>query len=398
MVKNLYKGNLYWDKTVNEPYEFEKIYTDLVTKVLIVGGGFSGNLCANVLSKSGMDVTVVDKSKVGRGSSVASTGLIQYRSDKMLSEFVDEIGEEKGQLFYQMCLEAVDHLTEINKNLNEDTEYRLKDSIYYASSKKDEKRLKTEFEYLQKYNFPVEYLDKNQLDCRYGIKKTAALRTWHDADVNPYKFIQALIKSNLEKGVKYFENTKLDLDSIKDNSIKTKDGNIIKFDNIILATGYSKIYPAIKKKTIVNRTYAMCTKPLENLWTDEVMLWETMVPYLYIRTTKDKRIIAGGLDEERNILEKNQLRILEKATKITDKVKKLFPNLDIKIDYYWTAFFYGTKDGLPFIGKDPDRINVYYLLGYEGNGMCYSMAGSLIIKDLLRGFSNKYEHIVGLDR
>lgn len=398
MVKNLYKGNLYWDKTVNEPYEFEKINTDLVTKVLIVGAGFSGNLCAYVLSKSGMDVTVVDKSKVGRGSSVASTGLIQYRSDKMLSEFVDEIGEEKGQLFYQMCLEAVDHLTEINKNLNEDTEYRLKDSIYYASSKKDEKRLKTEFEYLQKYNFPVELLDKKQLDDRYGIKKTAALRTWHDADVNPYKYIQALIKSNLELGVKYYENTKIDLDSIKDNSIKTKDGNNIKFDKIILATGYSKIYPAIKKKTIYNRTYAMCTKPLEDLWPDEVMIWETVEPYLYIRTTKDKRIIAGGLDEERNILEKNQLRILEKATKITDKVKKLFPTLDIKIDYYWTALFYGTKDGLPFIGKDPDLSNVFYLLGYEGNGMCYSMAGSLIIKDIINGVTNKYENIVALDR
>ncbi len=398
MVKNLYKGNLYWDKTINDSFEFEKINTDLMTKVLIVGGGFSGNLCANVLSKSGMDVTVVDKNKVGRGSSIASTGLIQYRSDKMLSEFIDEIGEEKGQLFYQMCLDAVDQLTVINKNLNEDTEYRLKDSIYYASSKKDEKRLKVEFEYLQKYDFPVEYLDKNQLYDKYGIKKTAALRTWHDADVNPYKFIQALLKRNLEQGVKYYENTNIDLDSIKENSVKTKDGNYVKFDKIILATGYSKIYPAMKKKTVFNRTYVMCTKPLENLWTDEAMIWETVEPYLYLRTTKDKRIMAGGLDEERNILEKNQLRILAKATAIADKIKKIFPDLDIKIDYYWNALFYGTKDGLPFIGKDPERSNVFYLLGYEGNGMCYSMAGSLIIKDLISGVSNKYENIVKLDR
>ncbi len=398
MVKNLYKGNLYWDKTITDPYEFGKINTDLDTKVLIIGGGFSGNLCAYVLSKSGMDVTVVDKEKVGRGSSVASTGLIQYRSDKMLSEFVEDIGEEQGHLFYQMCLDAVNQLTIINENLNEDTEYRMKDSIYYASSKKDEKRLKTEFEYLQKFDFPVEFLDKFQLKDRYGIKKTAAIRTWRDADVNPYKFIQALIKRNLEQGVKYFENTKIELDNIKGNSVKTKDGNIIKFDKLILATGYSKIYPAMKKKTVFNRTYVMCTKPLENLWPDEVMIWETVEPYLYLRTTKDNRIMAGGLDEERNILERNQLRILAKATAIADKVKKIFPDLDIKIDYYWNALFYGTKDGLPFIGKDPDKSNVFYLLGYEGNGMCYSMAGSLIIKDLINGMQNKYENIVRLDR
>ncbi len=398
MVKNLYKGNLYWDKTLSDTFEFDKINADLKTGVLIVGGGFSGNLCAYVLSKAGMDVTVVDKDKVGRGSSVASTGLIQYRSDKMLTEFIDEIGEENGRLFYQMCLEAVDQLTKLNDDLDADTEYRQKDSIYYASSKKDENLLKIEYQNLQKYDFPVEFLDKFQLHDRYKIKKTAALRTWHDADVNPFKFIQALIKKNLQQGVKYFEDTKVDLDSIRDNSIKTKDGYIIKFDNIILATGYSKIYPALKNKTIINRTYAMCTKPIENLWPDEAMIWETTKPYLYMRTTQDNRIIAGGLDEGRNILEKNQLRILEKATKITDKIKKLFPFLDIKIDYYWTALFYGTKDGLPFIGRDPNKNNVYYLLGYEGNGMCYSMAGSLIIKDLIKGDPNKYENIVGLDR
>lgn len=398
MVKNLYKGNLYWDKTTSNSHEFDKINTDLKTSVLIVGAGFSGNICAYILSRAGIDVTVVEKSKVGKGSSIASTGLIQYRSDKMLTEFIEEIGEEKAQLFYQMSLEAVDQLTELNKKLDADTEYRLKDSLYYASSKKDEKRLKTEYENLQKFDFPVEFLDKLQLNERYGIKKTAALRTWHDADVNPFKFIQALIDSNIQQGVVYFENTKVDLDSIRDNSIKTKEGNIIKFDNIILATGYSKIYPAIKNKTILNRTYAMCTKPLDSLWPDEAMIWETIKPYLYMRTTKDNRIIAGGLDEERNILEKNQLRILEKATKISDKIKKLFPYLDIKIDYYWTALFYGTKDGLPFIGRDPSKSNVFYLLGYEGNGMCYSMAGSLIIKDLIRGIPNKYENIVGLDR
>ena len=398
MVKNLYSGNLYWDKTIAETFDFDKINTDLKTGILIVGGGFSGNLCAYVLSKAGMDVTVVERHKIGGGSSLASTGLIQYRSDRMLSELIEKIGEEKGRLFYQMCLEAVDQLTDLNNNLDADTEYRLKDSIYFASTKKDENLLKTEYQNLQKYDFPVEFLDKIQLKDRYRINKAAALRTWHNADVNPFKFIQALIKRNLQQGVKYFEETLVDLDSILDNSIKTKNGHLIEFDNIILATGYSKIYPAIKNKTIVSRTYAMCSKPVEKLWPDEVMIWETAKPYLYMRTTKDNRIIAGGLDEGRNILEKNQLRILEKAAKIVDKVKKLFPFLEIKIDYYWTALFYGTKDGLPFIGRDPNKKNVYYLLGFEGNGMSYSMAGASIIKDLIKGETNKYENIVGLDR
>lgn len=394
----LYKGNLYWDKTVKNPFEFKKIKTDIETRVLIVGAGFSGNLCANVLSESGMKVIVVDKDKIGRGSSLASTGLIQYRSDKMLSEFIEDIGEKQGALFYQMCLEAVDNLTALNKNLNCDTEYRLKDSLYYATVKKDENLLKKEYECLKKHDLPVELLDKQQLKGRYGLNKSMALRTWNEAEVNPYKFIQALISRNLEQGVEYYENTNLDLDNIVDNCIYTAEGQRIKFDYIILATGYSKIYPIINNKIISNRTYALCSKPLKDLWHDKVMIWETKKPYLYLRTTDDNRIIAGGLDEARTFVEENELRILAKAAKIAADVNRIFPGLNIQIDYYWNALFYGTKDGLPYIGRDPNNRNKFYLLGYEGNGMCYSMAGAMIIKDLITGVSNKYENIVKMDR
>ncbi|MBP1743751.1 MAG: puuB 2, partial [Firmicutes bacterium] len=52
----------------------------------------------------------------------------------------------------------------------------------------------------------------------------------------------------------------------------------------------------------------------------------------------------------------------------------------------------------PFIGKDPFKSSTYYLLGYEGNGTCYSMAGAMIIKDLILGNSNQYADIVRVDR
>ena len=110
----LYEGNTYWDQTVQEPIHFGRLAGPVKTDVLIVGGGMSGSLCAYVLSSHGMVVTVVEKNEIGKGSSVANTGLLQYRSDKMLCEFADAIGEEKARLFYQMCLEVMNELTVIN--------------------------------------------------------------------------------------------------------------------------------------------------------------------------------------------------------------------------------------------------------------------------------------------
>jgi len=395
----LYAGDLYWDKTFGEPFAFDKITEPEATRILIVGGGMSGSLCAFVLSSHGIPVTVIEKNKIGRGSSAANTGLLQYRSDKMLCEFADTIGEEKAVQFYRMCLEAMDQLTWINGLLRDQTGYRLKDSIYYASGEEDGEKLHKEYNYLLKYDFPVEFLDQEELKNKYGINKPCALRTWHDADVNPFRFIQALTRQNLKQGVKYYEETELDLKSLQGNTILTKDGFLITFEHLVLATGYTRIYPVIKGKGMINRTYALCSKPfITHLWKDAAMVWETKNPYLYFRATEDHRIIAGGLDETIDIVEEDEAKIMLKAKEITGQIQEVFPNLEISIDHAWSALFGSSRDGLPFIGKDPRSPNHYYLLGYEGNGTCYSMAGALILKDLILGKVNPYQDIVRVDR
>lgn len=395
----LYSGNTYWDKTFKKTLKFNPLEKDIDTDVLIVGGGMSGNLMAYTLANEGKNVVLVDEKKLAEGSSTANTGLLQYSSDVMVSELAERIGEKDAVLFYEMCLNAMDKLKNVSQALSRNTEYELKNSIYYASDEEDKYKLKNEYDYLSAYDFPVEYLDKETLEKTYKINKPGALRTWHDATVNPYKFILALVEYNSKKGVKYFENTSVNLENINPNGVKTRNGYKIKFKNIILATGYTKIYKIIEDKAQINRTYAFCSTPLKySPWKDQVMMWETKDPYLYFRTTVGNRIIAGGLDEEISVLVDNKNIIFQKTEEIGRQVKKLFPHLDFEIEYRWDALFGNSKDGLPFIGRDPEIPNKYYLLGYEGNGTCYSMAGAEIISDLIDSKSNSYSHIVRVDR
>jgi glycine/D-amino acid oxidase-like deaminating enzyme len=393
----LYLGDTCWD--TESKFRFEKLSDDIKTDILIIGGGITGSLSAFVLSDLGMSVTVVEKNKIGCGSSSVQTGLLMYKSDKMLYEFVDDIGEEKAVKFYKMCLEAMDHLSRVNSQLDEITEYRQRDSIYYASNVKDGDKLRREYGYLSKHGFPVEYLDREELKKRYDIDKTCALRTWHDADVDPLKLIRALTMKNLERGIRYYEHSEIDLENIHENNVHTKDGRIISFDHLVLATGYSKIYPAIKDKCSITRTYAFCSEPArDKLWKDEVMVWETKNPYLYFRATADHRIVGGGMDEELYGLEMDMKKSRAKAEGIAHEIETLFPHLDIKVSHAWNALFAKSKDGIPFIGQDPSNSSIYYLLGYEGNGTCYSMAGAMIIKDLILGNYNRYKEIVRVDR
>lgn len=128
------------------------------------------------------------------------------------------------------------------------------------------------------------------------------------------------------------------------------------------------------------------------------MIWETRRPYLYFRTAKDHRIIAGGEDEYISNVEEDQDVIFEKTEKIRKQIEQVFPHLKLNITHRWNALFGTSKDGLPFIGKDPKLKNRYYLLGYEGNGTCYSMAGANILADLIEGKTNPYSDVVAINR
>lgn len=395
----LYSGTTYWDKRESSYESHPPLRENITTEVLIVGAGMSGNLAAYELAKRGHQVVVIEQHKVGGGSSTANTGMLQYSSDMMLTEFIESIGEKKAVLFYQMCLDAMKDLTKLNESLDHDGDYILRDSIYYASEEDDVKNLEKEFQALQKHSFPVEYLDQSRLKKEYGINKGAALKTWFDAEVNPYKFIQAIVQKNKTLGVKYYEDTEIELEQIQSDSVTTKSGHKIHFNQIILATGYTKIYPCIKDMAQIERTYAFSAiTPADKPWQDHAMIWETKRPYLYFRTAKDHHIIAGGEDEDISSVVEDEGIIFEKTERIRKKIEEIFPHLRLDVTHRWNALFGTSKDGLPFIGEDPNHKNRFYLLGYEGNGTCYSMAGANILADLIEGKSNKYADVVKLDR
>lgn len=96
-------------------------------------------------------------------------------------------------------------------------------------------------------------------------------------------------------------------------------------------------------------TYAITTKPLPDLssWHEQAMIWETARPYLYMRTTPDNRIIAGGLDEETPDKDQRELRASNQGNVLLEEVRSYFPLEGLDIDYAWGAVFGNTHDGLP---------------------------------------------------
>lgn len=398
-MKPLIFGNTHWEER-KRCFSFPRLEKDLTTEVLIVGGGMSGTLCTHVLTDAGyQDITVVEGRHVATGSSRANTGLLQVSSDTMLTEFIETLGEAPVKAFYTMCKEAMEALHAL-KNRFPTCSLRGRKSLYLATKKDHVKDLMAESLALQSIGINAGFYTGEEVKEWYDLLAYGALYVEEDLDVDPVRFIYTITEANLQRGVQYFEETEVDLSSLTAHGVRIKNGATLTFDHVILATGYGHLYPFMKDLVEIHRTYAFFTEPLEEEpWRDGVMIWETQKPYGYLRVSQDQRIIAGGLDEEVDEVLNDQEKLDEILEKLKGEARRLVGHaLPLEVCHGYNALFGTVKDGLPLMGAHRDHPNHYYLLGYEGNGTCYSMAGARLILELLQGGPSSYTPLVSLHR
>ncbi|TDM27474.1 FAD-binding oxidoreductase [Macrococcoides caseolyticum] len=397
-VIDMHNGNLYWPHTyVKEDYNdsLEAKYD-----VVIIGGGMSGALCAYRFSKAGYRTLIVEQHEIGSGSSAANTGLMQYMSDKLLHECVKDFGVLEAYHFYKASKEGLQDIGEISKLLHPDVNFIQRDSLFYASKKKHRQTIIDEYNALKRYGFPAEYVTDEQLKTEYGINKYNALITHEDAEINPYIFVNELVKyAHTHYNLHCVEHCELTSYKAYDDIVecKLKDKKVLA-QHLIMTTGYAK--NEITKKYIRREafvaSYAVVTKPTD-IWKDKVMIWESARPYLYIRHVPGNRVLIGGLDESTDKIPSKR-HINKRGKQLMKAFNKLFPNIEVEMDYAYGARFGETKDGKPFIGKLEDNSEVYGLYGYGGNGTVYSSFGSKLLLDMVDGKYNPLSEIFKLKR
>ena len=73
-------------------------------------------------------------------------------------------------------------------------------------------------------------------------------------------------------------------------------------------------------------------------------------PLLYILATGDGRVICGGEDEDFSDEAHRDELIEAKSARLSQKLARLFPDLDTEPQFAWAGSFGTTTTGLPYIG------------------------------------------------
>ena len=366
---------------------YKRLEKDTQTDVLIIGSGITGALVAHFLCENKVKCIIVDKRMESTGSTTASTAQLQYEIDEYLYDLIEKVGEKNAVKAYKMCLESISTLETIVKKLKIDADFKRVPSLYLASDAKGKKELKKEFEIRKKHGLPVEYLNQEELISKFDIDRKAALYNNESAQVDTYKLCQAILDFHRQhSGLEVYSHTDIVEIKSSQNTITaiTDKKIVIKAKKIIAAPGFESESLLDEKVMKLESTYVLVSQPMhpEDLWNQKCLIWETARPYLYIRTTEDNRIMVGGFDEPFQNPKKRDALMSKKNAAILKRFKKIFPKSKIEMDFYWCGTFGGTKDGLPYIGEHKKHPNMYFALGYGGNGITFSVIAAEMIKDM----------------
>ncbi|WP_343660753.1 FAD-dependent oxidoreductase [Chryseobacterium sp.] len=348
--------------------------------VLIVGGGITGSLIAHQMIEDGYDTILIDKREICNGSTSATTSMLQYEIDVPLYELIEQIGEKGAVLSYKACSDAIDIIEKLAKLIRSDAGFKRKKSLYYASKKKDVAWLKKEFEARKNAGFEVKWLSEDQILEQFGFENTyGGILSKQGASIDAFQFAHELFQHNVKKGLKIFDKTEMvEVEEHKGFNLVTVDnGYQIKAKKIIYCIGYESKNLLKENFVTLKSTYAVVSEIDKSKFKNitSTLVWNTDDPYLYMRTTDDGRLLMGGEDEDFYNAEKRDAILNIKEKRIIKTLKKIKPDYHFYPDFVWAGTFGETKDGLPYISEHKKFKNSYFVLGFGGNGITFSVTG-----------------------
>ncbi|SFI78120.1 NAD(P)/FAD-dependent oxidoreductase [Myroides guanonis] len=358
--------------------------------VLVVGGGITGSLIAHQCMEDGFNTVLIDKREIANGSSSATTSMLQYEIDTPLYKLIDMIGEKGAIASYKACSKSIDQLQDICKQIKSKAGFKKKESLYFAALKKDVSQLKEEFEARKKAGFEVKWMEADEIEKKFQLKNTqGGILSKQGASVDAFMMVHEILEFNVRRGLKVFDRTELVevTNTSRSSEVTTSIGSKIKANKIVYCVGYESTTMIKEKFVDLISTYAIVSEvnPTLSKEFNDILIWNTADPYIYIRTTDDGRFLIGGEDEEFRNPEKRDELIGQKEKKLQKTFEKLIPNIPFYLDFAWAGTFGETKDGLPYIGSHKDFKNSYFVLGFGGNGITFSVTGMEMVSNWLTG-------------
>jgi glycine/D-amino acid oxidase-like deaminating enzyme len=381
-TRDLRTGISFWARSIPSRVLAQSLAASGKADVVIVGAGVTGALLALALARRGLLTVVLDRREPGHGSTMASTALLQWEIDTPLVRLAEQIGFERAARAWRRCFRAVDDLKAAVRRHRICCSFKPRRALYLAGDALGPSELAQEARWRQVIGLPSVFMRGKELREVFQIDRPAALLSDGVADLDPMRLTTALLRQAISLGARLFYPEQLaevvPLRTVV--GMATTSGKELEAKALVFATGYELPERVPARGYRRTSTWALATPPQPaRLWPERVQIWEASIPYLYLRTTHDGRVVAGGEDEPFSDEAKRDALLSHKIAALQRKLRQLLPQVAETAEFAWAGTFGESETALPSIGAIPGMSNCYAVQGYGGNGFTFAVIASQII-------------------
>lgn len=390
---------------IEQPERTAPLGGETSADICIVGGGYTGLWTAIKIKQQApeKDVVIIEAGLCGEGASGRNGGCMLTWSTKFPT-LIRLYGLEQAVKLVNASEQAVWQLRDFCQQQGIDAEVRV-DGAYYTATNPAQQGLLD----------PVLKLLEQQKINRWQTTESAELAavtgsalnlsgifTPNAGSLHPGKLVRGLRRIARKMGVRVYEKSPMtDLLPGNTHQVKTALG-LVKCSKVVMATNswMARQLPIFKRSLLLVSSDMIITKPIPETLAEiglahgaSVIDSRTFVHYY--RTTEDGRLMLGK-GGNTFAFANRMLPVFDQASPYEIKLKRtldrFFPAEDMPIERSWNGASDRSVSGFPFFGELPDQKNIFYGLGYSGNGVVQTFLGGEILAALVLGLDNDWSN------
>lgn len=379
----------FWQKTAPSAHtSTEETLGD--ADVAIIGAGFTGLGAAFELARAGLDVVVLEASRIGGGASGRNGGLVAPGTNGGYGATIRRLGRQAARELLDLSWETVHLIEDIGRSATVDIELSMPGRMELAADAEELDELMRVRELLREDGQAVSILAPDEIPGPLrdlyvgGLRKPGGM-------VHSARLALAMAERAVNAGARlYAPVTVRGFARDGDGDFRIQAGaRTTRVRQLVLATnGFThKLWPALP--VTAQRGQVLATEPLPPMLACPIGARQG---YEYYHQRQDGRLIVGGwrdLDfpaEETadvGLNEKIQAKLTEFSHRIAGR--------PVTIEARWSGTMGFTKDMMPIVGEVQD--DLFVAAGFSGHGVVYApLVGQLLGRRMLGQPASKLRH------
>ncbi|PRY54609.1 glycine/D-amino acid oxidase-like deaminating enzyme [Arcticibacter pallidicorallinus] len=353
----------------------EESVTSELFDVVVVGAGITGLTTALLLQEAGLRCVITEAKNPGFGATGGTTSHINTMLDTSYDIIERDFGLDNARLVAAATMESIALIYNNVKKYKIDCDFSFRDGYLFAEDEAEAQSLKEIFAASKRVGVDVEEADHLPIPLSYQ----SVIVFKNQAQIDPIKYINGLFNAFIAAGGLFIANNKVEETKLEDGVHTLRCTRLnLRARKIVYATHIPPGINILHLRCAPYRSYVLAVQ-LEEGCPDE-LVYDMKDPYHYFRSHEmggKKYLILGGEDHKTGHSEPAEsFAALEQYLQKHFRVRS--------IDYRWSAQFYESADGLPYIGELPSADKgIYTATGFSGNGITWGSFSGLLLKDIL---------------